>query len=79
MGGGRDFFSRRNYAGKKRWLGVLDKARELIAVLPPEEVGCLYLRGDRTPVTPDPAAKTFAKLTRHRGCIRGAWPSVTPV
>ena len=63
---------------KKQWLDVLMKARELVAALPPEEVGCLYLRGDRTPVTPDPAAKTFAKLTRHRGCIRGAWPSVSP-
>ncbi len=63
---------------KKQWLLTLENARRLVANLPPEEVGCLYLSNDRIPVTPDPAEKTFAKLARHRGSVRGAWPSISP-
>lgn len=61
---------------KKIWLESLDEARNLIAALPEEEIGCLYLGPNRNPVTPDPSADSFPALIRHPGCIRGAWPVV---
>jgi len=63
---------------KKQWLAALDQARDLVAKLPPGEIGCLYVRSDQTPVTPDPASMEFRTLIRHRGAVRGAWPTVTP-
>ncbi len=60
---------------KQNWLNALDGARDLLAVLPPDELGCLYLDRDKVPVTPDPASAGFQKLVRHQGCIRGAWPT----
>lgn len=64
---------------KQRWLKAMDEARRLIAALPPDEIGCLYLDESQRPVTPDTAASSFGALIRHKGCVRGAWPSVTPV
>jgi len=64
---------------KKTWFAAMEAAQKLIAVLPPEEVGCLYLGKDHEPLTPDPASSAFRSLTRHRGCIRGAWPTISPV
>ena len=63
---------------KRRWLAALERARTLVAELPPHEIGCLYVDTDRRPVAPDPASDGFRSLIRHRGCIRGAWPSVSP-
>lgn len=64
---------------KQRWFEALDQARTLIASLPPNEIGCLYLGPNQTPVTPDATADSFRTLNRHKGCIRGAWPIVTPL
>jgi len=63
---------------KRKWLQALDDARRLVAALPPAELGCLYLDADGIPLTPDPDSPEFPKLTRHKGCIRGAWPTVSP-
>jgi len=56
---------------------MLEEARELVAALPPDEVGCLYLRPNHHPVTPDPISGEFPLLIRHRGSVRGAWPVVS--
>lgn len=61
---------------KDKWLRMLEEARELVAALPPDELGCLYLRPDHRPVTPEPGSGEFRKLLRHRGSVRGAWPVV---
>ncbi|MBI2925460.1 MAG: hypothetical protein HYY24_07120 [Verrucomicrobia bacterium] len=61
---------------KRKWLIALDEARQLIEKLPMPELGCLYLDAAGHPVCPDPASPDFAKLTRHFGCVKGAWPSV---
>lgn len=61
---------------KQRWIEAMKEARALLASLPADEIGCLYLDLNRKPVTPDPAAKSFRALTRHTGCLRGAWPKV---
>lgn len=63
---------------KRRWLAALERARTLVAALPPADVGCLYVGPDSRPVAPDPAADGFRLLVRHRGCVRGAWPTVSP-
>ena len=60
---------------KKRWLGALEEAQQLVDALPPDEVGCLYLDAEQSPVTPNPASG-FSALRRHHGSIRGAWPTV---
>lgn len=64
---------------KQNWFEALEDARTLIAALPPDEIGCLYLDRKQSPVTPDTATTIFRALTRHKGCIRGAWPIVTPL
>ena len=64
---------------KRRWLGALERARALVAALPPDEIGCLYVDTDRRPVAPDPTSDRFPSLVRHRGCVRGAWPTVSPL
>lgn len=63
---------------KQRWLLAMDTARHLVDALPPEELGCLYLGPDRSPVTPDPTEEGFAELIRHTGSTKGAWPTVSP-
>ena len=63
---------------KRRWLAALERARTLVAALPPDEVGCLYVGPDRNPVDPNPASDGFRSLIRHRGRVRGAWPCVSP-
>jgi PAS domain-containing protein len=64
-------------AMKQQWLQALERARDLIASLPREEIGCLYLDADGVVVDPDPSAEAFAGLTRHRGSMRGAWPTLS--
>jgi len=61
---------------KHIWLDALRAARELFPRLPAEEVGCLYLDESGAPVTPEPASPGFAKLKRHFGSVRGAWPVI---
>lgn len=63
---------------KRRWLGALERARTLVAGLPPDEIGCLYVDSDRHPVAPDPTSDAFRSLVRHRGTVRGAWPTISP-
>jgi hypothetical protein len=63
---------------KRRWLTALLQARELVDVLPAEELGCLYVDAAGVPVTPVPESSEFSNLIRHRGCIRGAWPRILP-
>ena len=63
---------------KRRWLAALEHARTLVTALPADEVGCLYLDADGRPAAPEPMAADFRSLTRHRGCVRGAWPTVSP-
>ncbi|NQT92071.1 MAG: hypothetical protein HQ559_04865 [Lentisphaerae bacterium] len=63
---------------KQDWFAAMEQARALVASLPADEIGCLYLGPDGSPVNPDPAANGFAALTRHKGSTRGAWPTVAP-
>lgn len=60
---------------KQKWLTAKRKARDLIEKLPAREIGCLYLDQNGIPVNPTPESKTFSNLTRHFGCISGAWPA----
>ena len=62
---------------KRRWLGALERARTLVARLPPDEIGCLYVDADQQPVGPDPSSDAFRSLVRHRGCVRGTWPTIS--
>jgi hypothetical protein len=59
---------------KVQWLSGLERAQALIAALPPEDLGCLYLSRDGIPVVPDPGSPDFVNLKRHFGRIGGAWP-----
>jgi hypothetical protein len=62
---------------KQRWLEARARAERLFDQLPAEELGCLYLDADNKPVTPDPTSDSFPRLIRHRGSVRGAWPTIT--
>lgn len=64
---------------KKSWLAALANARTLITALPASEIGCLYLDAEKNPTTPQPSTSSFPSLIRHRGCIRGSWPTVAQV
>lgn len=55
---------------------VSQSALELIAQLPPPEVGCLYLSASSQPACPEPSRPDFPKLTHHFGSVRGAWPRI---
>jgi hypothetical protein len=59
---------------KKKWIAARESAEQLVAVLPPDELGCLYLDKQLRPMTPEPDADSFHKRTRHPGCLCGAWP-----
>lgn len=61
---------------KTQWLAAREQAEQLFALLPAEELGCLYLDADGDPVTPDPVSPDFPRLTRHFGSVRGAWPKI---
>ena len=63
---------------KQDWFSALGQARTLVAALPPDDIGCLYLGTDQTPITPDPTSNGFPACTRHRGGLRGVWPTVSP-
>lgn len=61
---------------KEDWLRIAQQAEEYIAKLPAEDVGCLYLDVHDLPFAPDPLAPGFAKVTRHRGSVKGSWPKI---
>lgn len=63
---------------KRQWLSMQQEARALVAGLPPQEVGCLYLSSDGKPIAPDPESESFGSWGRHFGSVRGAWPTVSP-
>ena len=63
---------------KRQWLDARQAAEALIRLLPPEELGCLYLDTTGLPVPPDPASPKFPSLIRHFGSLRGAWPTAAP-
>ena len=59
-----------------RWKHAADEALALIGRLPVRERGCFYLDATGKPVCPDPDSLDFAKLTRHYGSVKGAWPRI---
>jgi hypothetical protein len=59
---------------KERWLNACEEARKLIAWLPQEDYGCLYLNKASKVVTPTP--ETIDKLVRHHASKGGAWPKM---
>jgi hypothetical protein len=59
---------------KATWLVAVERGRELLGRLDPEEIGCVYLDSHGDPVEPDPTAPGFSALTRHWGTVGGAWP-----
>lgn len=61
---------------REKWSAAAAEAFALIGQLPPAELGCFYLDSTGRPVCPDPASADFAKLTRHYGSVRGAWPQI---
>jgi hypothetical protein len=61
---------------RRRWMQAAEEAMAIIEKLPVTERGCFYLGAKGKPVCPDPASPDFAKLTRHYGSIKGAWPRV---
>lgn len=61
---------------KQVWLKAVEDARELLAILPHNEIGCLYLDTNGKAVTPEPASKDFPALIRHWGTLGGAWPTI---
>lgn len=63
---------------KADWIDAREQAQALAACLPAHELGCLYLGPRQAPATPDPASDLFAGLQRHRGSIKGTWPTATP-
>lgn len=62
---------------KQQWFAAIEQARNLINVLPPPQIGCLYLDHGGNPVSPDPHAPDFKTLTTHYGSTRGAWPTIS--
>jgi hypothetical protein len=61
---------------RKKWTFASEEALALVAKLPVTERGCFYLDAAGKPVCPDPDSPDFAKLTRHYGSIKGAWPRI---
>lgn len=62
---------------KRQWLEARTRAERLCEELPAAELGCLYLDTEHNPVSPDPSSPGFPKLTRHFGCVKGAWPRIS--
>ena len=61
---------------RRDWMEMAAEAETLLDKLPPHERGCLYLGSEGKPVYPDPASPEFAKLIRHYGSVKGAWPRI---
>lgn len=62
-------------AAKQTWLQATEEARRLFHLLPASDLGSLYLRDGKL-VTPRDREEVD-RLLRHRGSIRGAWPTVS--
>jgi hypothetical protein len=62
---------------KQQWIDARAHAERLFEQLPAQELGCLYLDAGHHPVTPDATSPDFARLIRHRGSVRGAWPKIS--
>jgi hypothetical protein len=62
---------------KRQWLAARQRAERFFALLPSEDLGCLYLDQENRPVTPDPSSPDFAAMRRHKGSVRGSWPRIT--
>jgi len=62
---------------KENWLKAVAEAEAWFGKLPMIDAGCLYLRPDGSPFTPDPADSTFSNVMRHFGSVRGAWPKLS--
>lgn len=61
-------------AWKRRWCQALDEARQLIARLPPDDAGCLYMDPDlKQFVAP---AGEVARYMRHFGSKGGVLPAI---
>lgn len=61
---------------KNDWLHASDAALKLVSQLPLDEVGCLYLNSNNSPVRPNPSAASFKHLKLHFGSVKGAWPRI---
>jgi hypothetical protein len=61
---------------KREWLQTVAEAEALVGMLPMHEVGCFYLDGQGKPVCPQLGSPEFAKLVRHFGSVKGAWPRI---
>ncbi len=64
---------------KQEWLKAVEEAKEHLAALPLEDLGCLYLDADGRVITPNPAAEEFTSFTRHWGSVGGVWPTIERV
>jgi hypothetical protein len=64
----------------QRWRATLGTAREIIGLLPAEEVGRAVLARNGSPYQGEPAALQEAlagnAIVFHEGCIRGAFPRI---
>ncbi len=64
----------------RRWHAMLDEARDMVRVLPPEHAGCGVLGSDLLPFRGGAAALADAlkagTVQFHVGSIRGAWPRI---
>jgi len=65
----------------RKWHLMLTEAREIVAILPPEQVGTCVLQRKSNLYRGDPARLTQAlaadDLVFHVGSIRGAYPQIT--
>lgn len=61
---------------RRRWQQAAEEALALIEKLPVTERGCFYLNAQGKPICPNPDSPEFAKLTRHYGSVKGAWPRI---
>ncbi|MBI5548406.1 MAG: hypothetical protein HY901_31375 [Deltaproteobacteria bacterium] len=60
-----------------RWHQAIAEAREIIALLPPEQTGKLVLHGqDLETAGPELLRRQLPQLTFHEGRLRGAFPEV---
>ncbi len=62
---------------KLEWLKILEESQTMIARLPAEDLGCLYLDKKGWPVSAQPDSANFRTLTRHFGSVKGAWPKIS--
>lgn len=64
---------------KRTFLDAVAQARDLIATLPLDQVGMLYLDRNGALCAPDPEGVRQGRLVLHIGSVGGAWPQVMPV